>query len=199
MSNNTSPSLNDVALEFVKTGVIPQQADRLSRRKRHVLLDGDIHGDHAYVWFVRRGHSGEPNDETLHFERTDGTWRSTGGGGGCPGADLASRPTMADIAEWNNLFRPPRRTLAGLSSVCDFARVNGGSMGKKSAAVQMQMASGVAEIRITDRPARPVASHGFVTVSYDPRKPPTVTGVNADGESLGDLRLERRSRIPWRW
>jgi len=200
MNTNQSPPLHDVALDAITTGTFPEQPQKLTRRNRHVLLDFEVYDDHASAWFVRRGHSGEPVDESVKFTRENDAWRYIGGGGG-PGADLTSRPTMAEVAQRNTdlsiYYRGPK--FPGFSQRCDFAVYSGASYGpKRPVVLQMQMAGEVAELRFSDREAREVAEHGYVIVMHDPKRPPVMSAFDAAGSFLGEVGFERQSRLPWR-
>ncbi len=197
MNVNESPPLHEVALGILNTGVVPDQPQKLTRRNRHVLLDFEIFGDHATTWFVRRGHSGEPVDESYNFVRSNGVWRSTGGGGASPGADLASRPTIDELVVHNEMIGSWRH-FPDFAEPCDFARYDGASYGSGPVSFRMQLGVGVAELRFSDREPRPVASHGYAIVIYNPKRPPTMSAFGPNGESLGQVGFMRQPRLPWR-
>ena len=120
VSTSPRPDQLKMAVDVAQAGAVPEQPKRLSRRNREVIVDADFFAeDHGVVWFIRRGHGGEPVDETYTFVRSAGGWTSPGGGGGTPGADLEKRPALAEIAAWNEKIR--------FMDACDFAMVGGGS------------------------------------------------------------------------
>ena len=113
-------SIRELSIHVAQNKAFPAQPERLTRRKRWIIVDADFYkDDHAVIWFVRRGHSGTPVDEIHRMEKVDGVWRSPGGSGGEPGADLDERPTLAEIAALND--RNP-------FSRCEFGFNNGGGV-----------------------------------------------------------------------
>jgi len=114
----------EIALDVARAGSVPEQPLRLSRRNRQIIVDADFYGDdHAVVWFVRRGHGGEQVDEFWRLARASGEWSSPGGGGGEPGADLESRPSLGEIAASNERFP--------FGGTCEFAITSGGGGGMR--------------------------------------------------------------------
>ena len=188
-------SIRELSIQVAQNKALPTQPERLTRRKRWIIVDADFYkDDHAVIWFVRRGHSGTPVDEIHRMEKVDGVWRSPGGSGGEPGADLDERPTLAEIAALND--RNP-------FSRCEFGFNSGGSSGsrRRPSSRQIHCAQEVTELRFSDgRPPKPVASHGHVIVLYKGNSGPTISAFDVDGQPLGEHKLKPVShpRIPLR-
>ena len=176
-------SRHDEAISVAENGSFPPQPAGLSRRNRSIIVDADFHGDSGDVWFVRRGRSGTPVDEFHRLEKVNGVWRSLGGGGGEPGADLESRPTLADVVAHNEKTHVER---------CAFSFEGGGSHGsrKDPSYRYFHCAREVAELRFSDvRPSKQLADHGYVVVMYQ-GKGPTITAFDLRGTRIGEHTLK---------
>ena len=164
---------------------------RLSRRNRHIVVAADFFDqDHAVVWFVRRGQSGEPVDEFWNLGRDSDGWIVLGGGGGSPGADLETRPDLGAVTERNKSL--------GFDAACPFGFVGGGGSGFQGQPpyIHMQLAQEVVELRFSDREPQRVAEHGYTVLMYPARDRPTISAFDSDGQCLGTFIPERWDR-PW--
>ncbi len=169
------------ALQVARSGEVPTQPLRLSRRNRSIVLDADFLDDRiATVWIVRRGQIGEPTDVYVRLGQEGGQWAVLGGGSSSPGQDLDWRPSLAEAeamqrgrAQWKS---------------CPFGVVGGGSQGTLSCeanTIYLTLASEVAELRFSDRDPKRAPHHGrIVFLSYGNREP-EMTAFDAEGTSLG--------------
>lgn len=182
------------AKQIAATGHIPEQPARLTRRKRHLVVAADRWADHASVWFIRRGHSGEPEDEIIRLQLDGDEWRRNGSSGGAPGADIATRLRLDDLA--GHFSRQYHHTKA---EQIPFGFHTGSNAGPGRAAVRFQTVHEATTLTFSDREQRAIADHGYCIVVYDPKHPPTITALDAQGNNLGSFTPKRNLHPQHRW
>lgn len=182
------------AIQIAKTGQIPEQPQRLTRRKRHLVVTADHWGNLAAVWFICRGHSGRPKDEIIRLEHDGTKWKSDGSSGSEPGTDLATRIGLDELA--HHFSRQYHHTKA---EEIPFGFHAGSNDGPGRAAVRFQTVSEAATLTFTDRESRPIATHGYCLVLYDPKQPPTITAHDTNGNDLGSFTPKRNPHRQSLW
>jgi hypothetical protein len=170
------------AIETTTTGHIPEQPALLTRRKRQIVVAADRWENYGTVWFIRRGHGGEPVDETIRLEH-DGHQRTyRGGGGGSPGADLEQRLTLEELAtHFSRHYHHTKR------EQIPFGFQTGAGWSPRHASIRFQTVTDAATLAFTDREPRRLTSHGHCLVADNPRLPPTITALDAYGNDLGSF------------
>jgi len=154
---------------------------------------------------------GEPVDETIGLERDGHQWTYRDGGGGSPGADLEQRLTLEELAtHFSRQYQHTKR------EQIPFGFQTGAGWSPRQAAIRFQTVTDAATLAFTDREPRQIAAHGHCLVAYNPKRPPTITALDADGNNLGSFspirnpqrqhryrRFGRRRHVTtnrrWRW
>ena len=88
-------SIRELSIHVAQNKTFPTQPERLTRRKRWIIVDADFYkDDHAVIWFVRRGHGGTPVDEIHRMEKVDG------GGGPLAAPEVNPGQTSMNAQPW---------------------------------------------------------------------------------------------------
>ena len=160
----------------------------------HLVVAADRWDNHASIWFIRRGHSGEPEDEIIRLQLDGDGWQSDGSSGGAPGADLTTRVSLEELA--NHFSRHYHHTK---DEPIPFGFGSGSSFGQGRAAVRFQTVEEAATLTFSDREPRLIADHGYCLVGYSPNRPPTITALDARGKDLGSFTPKRNPHRHRRW
>lgn len=182
------------AIQIATTGKIPEQPERLTRRKRHLVVTADRWENLAAVWFIRRGHSGEPEDEIVRLQLDGDDWKRDGASGGAPGADLTTRLSFDELER--HFSRQYHHTKA---EQIPFGFRTGSSAGPGRASVRFQTVREATTLTFSDREPRSIADHGHCLVLYNPKRPPTITALDAQENNLGSFTPKRNPHRQHLW
>jgi len=171
------------AIEIATVGRTPARLAKPTRGDSD-LVAADQWENRATVWFNNQGHHGEFVDEHVDLKHNGTRWefqdRSLMG----PGTEFATRVCISEIDDQvsNPFF---------VEDVPYGCRLGGGHKTRRYATVRFQVAIEVIALSFDDREQRQVADHGYCLVSYDPKQPPAVTGLGANGVDLGSFTPRR--------